>query len=96
MMKISRDEVEHVAKLARIELSADEADEFTGQLGQILGYFEKLSELDTGDVAPTRHAIDLTNAFREDEPRPGYDSETALSNAPEREGPFFKAPKIIE
>jgi aspartyl-tRNA(Asn)/glutamyl-tRNA(Gln) amidotransferase subunit C len=69
---------------------------FTGQLDQILQYFEKLNELDTKDVEPTRHAIAVVNAFRDDEVRESFGSETALKNAPDKEGPFFKVPKIIE
>jgi len=95
-MKISREEVEYVANLARLALSDEEARQFTGQLDQILAHLDKLSELDTRDVPPTRHAIDVVNAFRDDEVKPSYDSETALQNAPSKEGPFFKVPKIIE
>ncbi len=95
-MKIDRREVEYVAHLARLELMPDEAERFTEELDQILVYFEKLAELDTGEIEPTRHAIPAVNVFREDETRPSYDSETALENAPDKEGPFFKVPKIIE
>jgi len=95
-MKITREEVEYVAHLARIELTADEAEKFTGQLGQMLEYFEKLAELDTKNVEPTRHAIAVKGAFREDEVKPGYDADTALKNAPDKDGPFFKVPQIIE
>jgi aspartyl-tRNA(Asn)/glutamyl-tRNA(Gln) amidotransferase subunit C len=95
-MKITREEVEYVAQLGRIELTGDEALRFTSQLGQILSYFEKLTEADTAGIEPTRHAIDLANAFRADQVKPSYDSATALANAPDREGPFFKVPKIIE
>lgn len=95
-MKITRQEVEYVARLARLELSEAEAQEFTGQLDQILAYFEKLDELDTGQVKPTRHAIEIKDAFREDELKSSFDVEQALKDAPDREGPFFKVPKIIE
>ena len=95
-MKITRDEVEYVANLARLRLGPDEADKFAGQLDQILGYFEKLSELDTEGVGITRHAIDIVDAFRDDEVKESYDSETALLNAPDKEGDFFKVPRIIE
>ena len=95
-MKITRDEVEHVAHLGRIELTGDEAERFTSQLGQILSYFEKLAQVDTTGIEPTRHAVDLANAFRDDAVKPSYDSPTALANAPDRDGPFFKVPKIIE
>lgn len=95
-MKITREEVEYVAHLARLALTADEASEFAGQLDQILGYFEKLEELDTSGVEPTRHAIAVVNAFREDVVKPSYDSETALENAPDKSDDFFRVPKIIE
>ena len=95
-MKIDRKEVEYVAHLARVELTPEEAEKYTGQLDQILGYFEKLGQLDTQGVEPTRHAINIVNAFREDVVKESYDSETALSNAPDKDGPFFKVPKIIE
>ncbi len=95
-MKISREEVEYVAHLARLALEPREAEEFTGQLDDILIYFEKLNELDTGNVEPMQHAINIVNAFREDEVRESYDSETALANAPDSQESFFKVPKIIE
>jgi aspartyl-tRNA(Asn)/glutamyl-tRNA(Gln) amidotransferase subunit C len=95
-MKITREEVEYVAHLARIELSAEEAEKFTGQLDQMLSYFEKLGALDTQNVEPTRHAIAIVNAFREDRVKESYDSAQALANAPDKDGPFFKVPKIIE
>ncbi len=95
-MKIDRKEVEYVAHLARLELKPKEAEEFTGQLDQILGYFDKLNLLDTSGVEPTSHAIPITNAFREDEVKESCDQDTALENAPSEEGGFFKVPKIIE
>ncbi len=95
-MKMTRSEVEYVANLARLHLGPDEADKFAGQLDQILGCFEKLSELDTKDVAITRHAIDIVEAFRDDKVLASYDSKTALANAPDKEGHFFKVPRIIE
>ena len=95
-MKITREEVEYTAHLARLALSPEEALEFTGQLDRILGYFEKLGELDVSGVKPTRHAIEVVNAFRGDEVKTSYDAETALANAPEAEASFFKVPKIIE
>ncbi|MFO8056901.1 MAG: Asp-tRNA(Asn)/Glu-tRNA(Gln) amidotransferase subunit GatC [bacterium] len=95
-MKISREEVEHVAHLARLALEPREADEFTGQLDDILAYFEKLNEPDTTEVEPMQHALNIVNAFREDEVRESYDAKTALRNAPDPENNFFKVPKIIE
>ncbi len=95
-MGITRKEVEYVAHLARLRLSEEEAEKFTSQLDQILSYFEKLQELDTSQVEPTSHPIPIVNAFREDEVKSSLDIEDALANAPEKEGNFFKVPKIIE
>jgi len=95
-MKITRKEVEYVAHLARLELTPEEAEQFTGQLGQILDYFDKLKELDTGSIEPTSHAVPMANAFREDEVKESYDQETALQNAPAKADGFFRVPKIIE
>ena len=95
-MGITRKEVEYVAHLARLRLSEEEAEKFTSQLDQILSYFEKLQELDTSQVEPTSHPIPIVNAFREDEMKPSLDIEDVLANAPEKEGNFFKVPKIIE
>ena len=95
-MKITRQEVEYVAHLARLELTPAEADEFTGQLGQILEYFEKLNELDTSGIEPTSHAIPMVNAFREDEVKPSSGQDATLKNAPDRHEGFFRVPKIIE
>ncbi len=95
-MKISRKEVEYVAHLARLKLSEDEADKFTAQMGQILSYFEKLTELNTEGIEPTSHSVPMVNAFREDLVKPSLLVEDALANAPDKEGNFFKVPKIIE
>jgi len=95
-MKITRKEVEYVAHLARLKLSAEDAENFTTRLDSILTYFEKLKELDTTGVEPTSHSIPMVNAFREDEINPSLPVEDALSNAPDKEGNFFKVPKIIE
>ena len=98
-MRITRKEVEHVAHLARLELTPEEAEQFTGQLGQILEYFDKLKELETNSIEPTSHAIPAlrgVNAFREDEVQPSGDQETALKNAPAQADGFFRVPKIIE
>ena len=75
-MKITRDEVVHVADLARLELTDAEIDRFVGQIGQILDYMETLDQVDTGGVAPTSHAITLTNAFRADETVEHLDRES--------------------
>jgi aspartyl-tRNA(Asn)/glutamyl-tRNA(Gln) amidotransferase subunit C len=91
-MAITRDEVLHVARLARLELSEDEVAKFTEQLSAILEAVAKVSELDLADVEPTAHPLDVVNVWAEDEPRPSIPVEDALANAPAREAGFFKAP----
>ena len=95
-MKISREEVEHVARLARLAMHPDELDALTGEMDAILGYVEKLNELETDDIIPTAHAVPMENAFREDLVRPSIGVEKALLNAPDRDGSCFKVPKVIE
>jgi aspartyl-tRNA(Asn)/glutamyl-tRNA(Gln) amidotransferase subunit C len=89
---ITREEVLHVAQLARLELSEGEVDRFVEQLSAILEAVGKVSELDLGDVEPTAHPLELVNVWAEDEPRPSLLPEEALANAPEREGDFFVVP----
>ena len=91
-MAITRDEVLHVARLARLELTDDEVERFTEQLSAILEAVTKVSELDLSDVEPTAHPLDLLNVWAEDEPRPSLSVDEALANAPDREGGFFKVP----
>jgi aspartyl-tRNA(Asn)/glutamyl-tRNA(Gln) amidotransferase subunit C len=91
-MAITRDEVLHVARLARLELSEEEVERFQEQLSAILEAVGKVSELDLSGVEPTAHPLDLVNVSGEDEPRPSLDVETALRNAPDREGDFFRVP----
>lgn len=95
-MKITREEVLHVASLARLKLSPEEEEMLTGQLDKILQYVEKLNQLDTSKVEPLAHAVDVVNAFREDRVVPSPSRESLLANAPARENNFFKVPKIIE
>jgi aspartyl-tRNA(Asn)/glutamyl-tRNA(Gln) amidotransferase subunit C len=95
-MKISREEVAHVARLARLALEPAELDALTGQLDAILGYVEKLNELETEGIVPTAHAVPMENAFREDLVLPSLGIDKALQNAPERDGSCFKVPKVIE
>ena len=90
------EEVEHVARLARLALSHDEKERMRQQLDRILGYIAKLNELDTEGVEPTSHAIRVVNVMREDEERPSFPPEAMLANAPERAGEFFRVPRIIE
>ncbi|HYR01834.1 MAG TPA: Asp-tRNA(Asn)/Glu-tRNA(Gln) amidotransferase subunit GatC [Syntrophobacteria bacterium] len=94
-MKITPEEVEHVARLARLEVSPDEKEEFTRQMNRILQYVEKLNELDTTGVASTSHAIDLENAFRDDAVEASLPRDSSLENAPESSGAEFVVPRII-
>jgi aspartyl-tRNA(Asn)/glutamyl-tRNA(Gln) amidotransferase subunit C len=91
-MAITRDDVLHVARLARLELSDEEVERFQGQLSAILEAVSKVQELDLGDVPPTSHPLDVVNVWREDVPRPCLPVEEALANAPDREGNLFKVP----
>ena len=96
MAKITRKEVEHVARLARLELTEDEKERMTAQLDAILGYIEKLNHLDTSAVEPTSTVIPMVSVMREDEVRPSLTQDQALANAPDREDVFFRVPRIIE
>jgi len=82
--------------LARLELSEEEKILFAGQMGAILGYVEKLKELNTDGILPTSHAVPMENAFREDVACPAIGIESALANAPDRVESFFRVPKVIE
>ncbi|MEO3706621.1 Asp-tRNA(Asn)/Glu-tRNA(Gln) amidotransferase subunit GatC [Trichormus azollae] len=92
---IDRKQVHKIANLARLELTPDEEEKFTTQLGSILEYIEQLSELDITDVLPTTRAIDVSKITREDKLQPYPDREAILCSAPEKEGEFFKVPKIL-
>lgn len=92
---ITKKDVEYVAWLARLELSAEEKERFTRQLGQVLEHAEKIKSLSTDEVEPTSHVIPLRNVMREDIVMPGLSQEEALSNAPNREGGYFAVPRII-
>ena len=95
-MKIARQEVEHIAHLARLEFSGEEVESFTNQLNDILSYFDKLSEIDTASIEPTSHAIRIANIFREDKVAESALQEASLANAPDPEKGLFRVPKIIE
>ncbi len=96
MAKITRKDVEHVARLARLELSEDEKARMTDQLDAILGYFDSLSRLDTTEVEPMTTVIPTVSVMRDDEVRPSLPLEQALAGAPDREDEFFRVPRIIE
>ena len=90
------DDIQHIAKLARLQLAEPEVAAHTEQLGRILAFFDQLKQLDTTDVPLTAHPIPVSNAFREDVVRPSLPVDQALANAPHREGDAFRVPKILE
>lgn len=95
-MSISIKDVEHVANLARLELSDADKEQFAGQLNAILKYAEKLNELNTDGIEPTTHVLPIANVMREDAVQPSLPAEKALSNAPEQEDGHFKVPAVLE
>ncbi|GBD12231.1 Glutamyl-tRNA(Gln) amidotransferase subunit C [bacterium HR24] len=95
-MPIDRDEVLHIARLARVGLSEEDVHRFQEQLSQILDYFQVLQELDTSEVPPTSHVLPLQNVMRDDEPGASLPSQEVLANAPQREGDFFKVRAVFE
>jgi aspartyl-tRNA(Asn)/glutamyl-tRNA(Gln) amidotransferase subunit C len=94
--RITRDTVEHVARLARLELSPDELERMRAQLDAILGYVEQLARIDTAEVVPTAHVLPLVNVMREDEVRPSYPVDAMLANAPDADDGAFRVPRILE
>lgn len=95
-MKITKKEVEYVARLARLALGEEEKEKITTQLDSILGYMDKLNKLDTKNVEPTSHVLPINNVWRQDEVKPSLTQEEILANAPEKQEGFFKVKKIIE
>lgn len=94
-MAVTVAEVEHIAKLAKLEFSDAEKETFTHQLNSILSYVEQLNTLDTSNVEPLSHVIELQNVLREDVVQPGLTREEALMSAPARSEEFFRVPKVI-
>ncbi|MEZ0293799.1 MAG: Asp-tRNA(Asn)/Glu-tRNA(Gln) amidotransferase subunit GatC [Solirubrobacteraceae bacterium] len=95
-MKITLAEVEHVARLARLALDADEKERMRSQLDAILGYVEQLRRVNTDGVEPTAHVLPLVNVLRDDEVRPSYPVEAMLANAPDAQDGQFRVPRILE
>ncbi|MFB3164213.1 Asp-tRNA(Asn)/Glu-tRNA(Gln) amidotransferase subunit GatC [Neobacillus sp. 179-J 1A1 HS] len=95
MTRISNEQVKHVANLARLEISEDEAEIFTKQLDAIITFAEQLNELDTTNVEPTYHVLDMKNVFREDSKEKGLPLEEVLKNAPDHQDGQIKVPAII-
>jgi aspartyl-tRNA synthetase len=94
--RVSREEVQHVARLARLRFTDAEIDDYAKDLNSILDYAESLEKLNTDDVPPTSHVLPMQNVWREDEPGGTSDAEQVLSNAPDRQGNYYKVPKILE
>ncbi len=91
---ISRAEVEHVARLARLQFEEAEMERLQGELSKIIDYIQQLGELDLAGLPPTAHAVALENVLRPDEPRPGLTQQQALANAPQVEHGHFVVPRI--
>lgn len=94
--KIDEKQVRHIAHLARLKLSDAEVTRFGEQLSGILEYVEKLGEVDTDGIEPTAHALPVNNVFRNDVPAPSYSPDQALANAPAKDSPYFKVPKVLD
>ena len=98
-MAITKNDVEKIAELARLDLTAEETDLFTEQLSSIIGYIEKLNEIDTTDILPMSHCApagaDAQYAMRDDQARPGLGQKLAVENAPDSDAGYFKVPKVI-
>ena len=95
-MRLSHEEVEHIALLSRLKLSDEERERMTTQLNDIMAFFEQLGELDTTDVEPTSHVIPMSNVLRADEVKPSLPADDVLANAPERAGDTFRVPRVVE
>jgi aspartyl-tRNA(Asn)/glutamyl-tRNA(Gln) amidotransferase subunit C len=94
--EIDQNQVRKVARLARLELTSEEIEEFAGQLNAILDYMAKMNELDTDNVEPLAHCLPITNVLREDRIKESLGTDKTLANAPQRDGEFFKVPKILD
>lgn len=93
---IDHAEVRRIARLARLELTDEQVRQFAVQLSRILEYFEQLDEVDTEGVEPLAHPLPLTDVTRADQPRAGLAGESALANAPQRQGKFFRVPAVLD
>jgi aspartyl-tRNA(Asn)/glutamyl-tRNA(Gln) amidotransferase subunit C len=93
---VTPETIRHVARLARLELTPDEEARLTSELQAIIGFVEQLEAVPTEGVAPMVHAIELTNVLRDDVPRPSLPPDEALGNAPDREGDFYRVPRVVE
>lgn len=96
IVKITKEQVTHVANLARLNLTEEEKEHMTKDMESIISFVDQMNELDIKDVIPTAHIIPINNVFREDQVKPSMDRETLLSNAPSEEKGCFSVPKIVE
>lgn len=96
MSRISKEQVKHVAHLARLAITEEEAEMFTSQLDAIITFAEQLNELDTSNVEPTSHVLNMKNVMREDVPEPGLPREEVLKNAPDHKDGQVRVPSILE
>jgi aspartyl-tRNA(Asn)/glutamyl-tRNA(Gln) amidotransferase subunit C len=95
-MKITKEQIQHIAVLSRLNLSEEEKDLFGSQLSSILDYVDQLNELDTREIEPTSHVLSLSNVMRDDVLKSSLPGEEALKNAPSRSENFYRVPRIIE
>lgn len=96
MPKLTEDDVEYVAALAQLTLDDAAKERMLHDMQSILGYIDKLNELETGDVEPMMHVLELANVYRDDEVRPSLNRDSALSNAPNTDGEYFLVPRILD
>ena len=96
VMKISEEEVKHIASLAKLDLSVEEVEKYATQLGEIREFVEKLNEVDITGVKPTAHILDIQNVFRKDEVKDSFPREEILKNAPSKEAGCISVPKVVE
>ncbi|MCF6271393.1 MAG: Asp-tRNA(Asn)/Glu-tRNA(Gln) amidotransferase subunit GatC [Melioribacteraceae bacterium] len=95
-MSVTKNDVEHIAKLAKLEIKEDEINEFTSQLNQVLEYVDKLNELDTENVEPLSHPVEGENVFRDDILKNSISTDDALKNSASKTDEYFKVPKVIK
>ena len=95
-MKITKEEILHVASLARLKFSEEDAEKLTQDMANIIDFADKLEKLDTNDIVPTAHAIPIENAFRADEVKPSFERREILKNAPDFDEEGFIVPKVVE
>ena len=95
-MSLTPDEIRHIARLARLGITEEDVERFSGQLSSILDYFEELQQLDTDDVPPTAYTLDLHNVLRSDETAPCTDPDDVMANAPAQEDGYFRVRAVLE